>query len=254
MLHIALVVASFSIYYRERACPLPIDCMEVSVVEEFGLDRLFPNALHYNGKNHPRVKKESRERTAPKSLFLSPSSTDYMILSSQEGDDDKRESQDFDVTLNLTKSQSADEGEGISVVSNKDHESFLSQDIQKERYHSSVFEEMPASQETTLSSLNAQQQDFRSNDFYRTIRALLERARSYPLLARKRGMEGTVLVWFTIDRKGLPQDVKIMKSSGYQILDEEVKKMLRKASPFPEFKGEIKIPITFKLGDSISNR
>jgi TonB family protein len=45
-----------------------------------------------------------------------------------------------------------------------------------------------------------------------------------------------------------------MKSSGYQILDEEVKKMLRKASPFPELRGEIIIPIIFKLTDSISNR
>jgi protein TonB len=76
---------------------------------------------------------------------------------------------------------------------------------------------------------------------------LLEKAKNYPVLARKRGMEGIVLVSFTIDKKGLPQDIRIMKSSGYQILDEEVRKMLKKASPFPEFKGEIKIPITFKL-------
>ena len=111
-----------------------------------------------------------------------------------------------------------------------------------------------ASQGTTLSSLNTHQQDFRGNDFYKAIRTLLERARSYPLLARKRGMEGTVFISFVIGSRGLPQDVKIMKSSGHQILDEEVKKMLKKASPFPGIKGEIVIPITFKLTDSISNR
>jgi protein TonB len=76
---------------------------------------------------------------------------------------------------------------------------------------------------------------------------LLEKTKSYPLLARKRGMEGIVLVRFTIDKKGLPQDIRILKSSGYRILDEEVRKMLKKASPFPEFNKEIKIPITFKL-------
>ncbi len=89
---------------------------------------------------------------------------------------------------------------------------------------------------------------------YALIRSAIERAKSYPLLARKRGMEGTVLVSFKIDRKGFPGDIKIIKSSGYQILDEEVPKMLRKASPLPELSGEIVIPITFKLMESISNR
>jgi len=252
-LHAALIAACFSVFHREREHPLPIDFVEVSIVEESGLARFFPDALHYNGKNNPRVKKESRKQITPKSPFSSQSSTEHMVLNSQEDTGDKRESQDFDVTVNLTKSRLADE-EGISVVSNEDHESFRSQDIQQGRYHSSEFEGMPASQGTTLSSLNTPQQDFRGNDFYKAIRTLLERARSYPLLARKRGMEGTVFISFVIGSRGLPQDVKIMKSSGHQILDEEVKKMLKKASPFPGIKGEIVIPITFKLTDSISNR
>jgi TonB family protein len=66
-------------------------------------------------------------------------------------------------------------------------------------------------------------------------------------------MEGTVFVSFTIDKKGLPQDVKIMKSSGHQVLDEEVKKMLKKASPFPGIMGEIVIPITFKLTNTTAD-
>ncbi len=246
ILHAALIAASFSVFYRERACPLPIDFVEVSIVEESGLARFFPDAFHYNGKNNPLVEKESRKQIAPKSLFLSQSSTDYMVLNSQEDNGDKRESQNFDVAVNLT--------EGISVVSNEDNESFRSQDIQQGRYHLGEFEGMPASQGTTLSSLNTPQQDFRRNNSYGAIRALLEKAKNYPLLARKRGMEGTVFVSFVIGSRGLPQDVKIMKSSGYQILDEEVKKMLKKASPFPGIKGEIVIPITFKLTDSISNR
>ncbi|MEW6214436.1 MAG: energy transducer TonB [Nitrospirota bacterium] len=61
------------------------------------------------------------------------------------------------------------------------------------------------------------------------------------------------MVSFKIDKKGSPQDIKIIKSSGYQILDEEVPKMLRKASPFPEVKGEIVIPITFKLTASTTD-
>jgi TonB family protein len=213
--------------------------MEVSFVEEFGLTRFFPDILYPSGSNNPRIKEESRKQIARKSLFSSQSSSEYMVSDSQEDHGDNRQSLDFDAAVNVT--------EGISVVSNKDHESFQSKYIQRGGYHSSEFDGMPASQVTTLSSLNTSQQDFRGNNSYRAIRALLEKAKNYPVLARKRGMEGIVLVSFTIDKKGLPQDIRIMKSSGYQILDEEVRKMLKKASPFPEFKGEIKIPITFKL-------
>src|SRR4030042_1611188 len=100
ILHAALITASFSVVYRERRCPLPIDFVEVSIVEESGLARFFPDALHYNGKNNPLVDKESRKQIAPKSLFLSQSSTDYMVLNSQEDNGDKRESQNFDVAVN----------------------------------------------------------------------------------------------------------------------------------------------------------
>jgi TonB family protein len=90
-------------------------------------------------------------------------------------------------------------------------------------------------------------------DLFSLIRSTIDKAKTYPLLARKRGMEGTVIVSFKIDRNGLPHEIKILKGSGYQILDEEVPKILRKASPFPELDGEIVIPITFKLTESESS-
>jgi TonB family protein len=258
ILHAVLITAAFSVFYRERACPLPIDCMEVSFVEELGLDSFFSKPLHDNVKSHSEMKKEFQKRIAfraPTNLFLSPKSTEHDVLNSVEKNQDRRGIQDFENAVNVGKSQSkADEGGGTNVVFNSPHESSLSQGMHTESNHSGVTEGMAASQGTTLPSLNTHQQDFRGNDFYRAIRTLLERARSYPLLARKRGMEGTVFISFVIGSRGLPQDVKIMKSSGHQILDEEVKKMLKKASPFPGIKGEIVIPITFKLTDSISNR
>jgi TonB family protein len=94
----------------------------------------------------------------------------------------------------------------------------------------------------------------RDAGLYAFIRSSIEKAKNYPLLARERGIEGTVVVSFRINGKGFPQGVKILKSSGYQILDEEVPKMLKKASPFPELNGEILIPISFKLIESTSER
>jgi TonB family protein len=252
ILHAVLITAAFSVLYRERACPLPIHFMEVSVVEDFGLAKFFSNPPNDNVKNHSEVKKESQERRvqrASKSFSSSPGWTDYNQVSSADDREGERELRDFEVGISLTNSQSEVEEQDIRVGSSMD-----SQHFKTERYYSSVVGEMSAHQGIVLTSVNTSPQDFRGNDFYRAIRTLLEKARSYPLLARKRGLEGTVFVSFVIGSRGLPQDVKIMKSSGHQILDEEVKKMLKKASPFPGIKGEIVIPITFKLTESISNR
>lgn len=86
------------------------------------------------------------------------------------------------------------------------------------------------------------------------IRTAIEKAKSYPLLARKNGIEGTVLVRFIINKNGLPQGIQIIRSSGYHILDEEVLKIIKRAAPFPEVTHEIIAPITFKLTDSTVNR
>ncbi len=245
ILHVALIIAAFSVLYLGRACPLPIHFMEVSVVKEYDLDKLFPNPPNDNVKDHSGVKKESQERLAlqaSKSFSSSPEWTDYNQISSAEDREGARRLRDFAVGINLNNYQSEVEEKDIRTDSKTD-----SQQFKAEGYNSSVVGKMSAHQGIVLSSLNTSQRDFRGNNSYVAIRALLEEAKSYPLLARERGMEGTVFVSFTIDKKGLPQDVKIMKSSGHKILDEEVKKMLKKASPFPEFSREIKIPITFKL-------
>jgi TonB family protein len=246
ILHAVLITAAFSVLYRERACPLPVHFIEVSIVKEFGLDKFFSKPLHDNVKSHSEMKKEFQGRRtphAPKSFSSSSETTDQNSPSLLKDNENEREMQELEASSNLRKFSSANEGKGISVVSNIDEGSSLSQDM----YYSNAVEEMSVHRAMVISSLNAQPQDFRGNDSYGAIRTLLEKAKSYPIFARREGMEGTVFVSFTIDKKGLPQDVKIMKSSGYQVLDEEVRKMLKKASPFPEFNGEIKIPITFKL-------
>ena len=90
-------------------------------------------------------------------------------------------------------------------------------------------------------------------DRYSLIRAAISRAKIYPLLARKRKIEGAVVTGFRIDEKGRPQDLKIEKSSGYEILDSAALKIVTKAAPFPKVNGEITVPITFKLTDLSSS-
>lgn len=89
-----------------------------------------------------------------------------------------------------------------------------------------------------------------TDTLYAMIRTAIEKAKKYPFLARKRKIEGIVFMAFIIDRKGYPQDIKIEKSSGYEILDSAAIKTVKNAAPLTYVKGEIIIPIRFKLTDS----
>jgi protein TonB len=77
----------------------------------------------------------------------------------------------------------------------------------------------------------------------------IERTKAYPLLARKRGIEGTVYVSFRIDHDGRPEELVIQKSSGFGILDTATLDVIKKAAPFPYIESRVEIPVTYKLKD-----
>lgn len=79
------------------------------------------------------------------------------------------------------------------------------------------------------------------------IRAAIEKSLIYPALAKRRGLEGTVTVQFTVDKGGNPVDIHIIRNSGFGILDSAAEKSIMNAAPLPFVRGEIEIPITFKL-------
>jgi TonB family protein len=89
------------------------------------------------------------------------------------------------------------------------------------------------------------------NYLYSLIRDAITKAKTYPLLARKRRIEGTVVTNFCVGEQGYPRDLRIARSSGYAILDSEALKIVTKAAPFPAVEGEIVVPITFRLTESV---
>lgn len=97
-------------------------------------------------------------------------------------------------------------------------------------------------------TMSSNQTDTR--DINASIRNAIERAKIYPFLARKRKIEGIVFMAFTIDSKGYPQNIKVRKSSGHEILDSAAVKIVKSAAPLPYITGEINIPICFRLTDS----
>ena len=79
------------------------------------------------------------------------------------------------------------------------------------------------------------------------IRDSIEKAKTYPVLARKMGLDGTVYIGFRISPQGEPQDIRIIKSSGVRILDAATMNIVKKAAPFPRVDASIEVPVVFKL-------
>ncbi len=67
------------------------------------------------------------------------------------------------------------------------------------------------------------------------IRERIDRAKRYPLMARKSGMEGSVAIQFRIAPSGALEESRILRSSGSRALDRAALKALKRASPFATF-------------------
>lgn len=85
------------------------------------------------------------------------------------------------------------------------------------------------------------------------IRLMIENALCYPAIAKKLGIEGVVIVSFSLNTDGSLADIHIVSSSGSSTLD---KKALQTVSsldgeyPHLEKKVDLKIPIAFSLKKS----
>jgi len=86
------------------------------------------------------------------------------------------------------------------------------------------------------------------------LAAYLARYKRYPHASQVRGEEGTVVVRFTLDRRGGVSGARIERASGHALLDGEVLALLRRATPLPsipstmtESQLEISVPVNFSL-------
>jgi protein TonB len=84
-------------------------------------------------------------------------------------------------------------------------------------------------------------------DLLRNIRRQIEQNKIYPDAARRQGIQGTVELRFRIAADGSVEDVEILRSSGYDILDEASRQTLRRAAPYPAVRGWIRLPLSYRL-------
>jgi protein TonB len=81
------------------------------------------------------------------------------------------------------------------------------------------------------------------------IRDMIIKKIIYPERAREMGWQGKVKVSFVISSNGFVQDIRILESSGVEILDKNAVETVKKASPFPRppVAAQLIIPISYRL-------
>jgi len=75
----------------------------------------------------------------------------------------------------------------------------------------------------------------------------------YPLLCRKRGYQGTVIIDVLVSQEGKVSDLRLATSSGYTILDQAALRSVKTWLFHPGTRGEekvdmwVKVPVRFQL-------
>jgi len=85
----------------------------------------------------------------------------------------------------------------------------------------------------------------------------LQRYFEYPLLARRRGWQGTVWLGFTLESDGALERIHVARSSGYDVLDDSAIAALKRVGRLSQAKHrlnglafEMNIPVVYRLKDN----
>ena len=85
------------------------------------------------------------------------------------------------------------------------------------------------------------------NQILAKIKAKIERAKTYPRLAQRKGIEGRPIVLFEINPDGSIKSVSISSSSGRDIIDNAAIETVKRAAPLPYFEKPIQLAIKYEL-------
>ena len=81
------------------------------------------------------------------------------------------------------------------------------------------------------------------------IKEIVEKKIRYPMIARKMGWQGKVVVCFIVEKNGEVKDLQIVESSGYAQLDKNAIETIKQAVPLPSPPVRVKLvlPVTYKI-------
>ncbi|MCX6061736.1 MAG: TonB family protein [Campylobacterales bacterium] len=82
------------------------------------------------------------------------------------------------------------------------------------------------------------------------IRGLLLQNLKYPKMAQKLKMQGEVRIAFSLNSEGRVEDIKVIESSGFDLLDEDARTLIEKTAsrfPKPSKSVRISVPLSYVL-------
>lgn len=111
---------------------------------------------------------------------------------------------------------------------------------------------VPASNAAANDGVNADRAFANARDAYiMELYAIIKKHYTYPPLARRRGQEGRVQLRFVIGEAGRAQDIEVVASSGFNLLDRAAVETIRSIPLPPPPRRGMQIPITivYRLED-----
>jgi protein TonB len=90
-----------------------------------------------------------------------------------------------------------------------------------------------------------------NREHFAIIQEAIIRNLTYPSLARRRGWSGTVKVSFVVHADGTADTIRVVESSGRELLDRNSLEAVKKAAPFPRppTSAVIVMPVTYRIND-----
>jgi TonB family protein len=79
------------------------------------------------------------------------------------------------------------------------------------------------------------------------VKRRIEARKVYPTIAIRNGWEGDVLVEMHLEVDGRLAAVRLLKGSGYPVLDDATITAVRQASPFPPVARVLTVPVEYRL-------
>ncbi len=149
--------------------------------------------------------------------------------------------------------------ENIPVKPAEEYKPIQNTIVQPKQNHQTVAENkpvtniMPLQNKTDYVSSVPAQPDIDINQitsaYTNLVRMKIESIKKYPKWALRQEFEGTVYVAFKLWKNGSISEIKLMRSSGYKILDNEALSSVNRAAPFPAIPAQLSVDsISMEIG------
>lgn len=185
------------------------------------------------------LKKQMKEETVTKEMEKAPAALEEFKKLAKVKEEKKEDTPSTSV-IRKKYSPSDNESKSLAEGDQKDRDSFSTKsplldgtDLEKyARLDTGAQKEEEAGDSDTIS---LDTQEFKYASYFAQIKRKIELVWSYPPEAGRQGLFGKLLLKFTILKDGTLADMKLIDSTGHQILDEEALHAVKMASPYPPF-------------------